>query len=66
MKTVSLIFVIPDEDSDFLNSEIQGALENTSLGSFDIFGWFERDSNEEEISHYEKEKELDFSDEDSE
>lgn len=49
MKTITLTFVIDDDDEGSLEHQIQNALEQ-ELNSFPLFGWFKSKPTKKEVA----------------
>lgn len=49
MKTVTLKFVVEDEDAAYIHDEIMTALDQGGLGSFPMLEWDEKESTKKEI-----------------
>lgn len=51
MKTITVSFIIPEEQSSALNKEIEKALDN-GFQDFMVSEWSERESTEDECDNY--------------
>jgi len=54
MKTVTITFVVEDDEKECLDREIQEALENTDLKRYALRAWTDRKSTKQETTWYAK------------